>query len=515
MASISDAVGAERVSRVVGYKILPGQFQETTPNLPMRIAVLGQANTANQTGLTNDPVQVTSEQEAGNRFGFGSQIHIMMRILRARTGDITGGIPTIVYPQLPASGAAAQVDTITVTGAATAAATHLIRINGRTIIDGDALSVSIVSGDAVADVASKIADTINACNSCPVTAAAALGVVTMTSKWQDVTAGELTVVVDTQETPVGLSYAVAEVTPAAGDSTTNVGTSLALFGENWNTIVVNPYGKTLAATFENFNGVPGVQNPAGRYLPNVFLPFIALTGDKTSDTVANVTSGLNANEATLVQCPAPGSEGWSFEAAANYCVLLARQAQENPAGTIAGRLLPDMPGPLNGAIGVYGTYNNRDAIVKEGGSTVTVQSQTNIYRIEDFVTTYHPVGQTPLQFSEVRNLLQDWNVRYTILLLEQVNVVDKTIIADDEFTTISDTVKPKQWRAVLTQGITDLSTRAIITDIDFSVNSLQVGISSTNPNRFETFLRYKRTGVVKISSTTVEAGFNFGELQIV
>lgn len=515
MASISNAIGAERVSRVVGYKILPGQFQEVGPNLPMRLSVLGQANTANQTGLTNAPVAVTSEQEAGNRFGFGSQIHIMMRILRARTGDTLGGIPTIVYPQLPASGAAAQVDTITVTGAATGAALHLIRINGRTIIDGDALSVSIASGDAVADVATKIADTINACNSCPVTASATLGVVTVTSKWQDITAGELTVVVDTQNEPVGLSYAVAEVTPGAGDSTTNVAASLALFGENWNTIVLNPYGKGLASTFETFNGVPGVENPSGRYLANVFLPLVALTGDKVSDTVANVTSGLNADQATLVQCPAPNSEGWSFEAAANFAVLFARQAQDNPAGTIAGRLLPDMPGPLNGNIGIYGTYNNRDAIVKEGGSTVTVQSSSNVYRIQDFVTTYHPVGQLPLQFSEVRNLIQDWNVRYTILLAEQIHVVDKTIVDDNEFTIVVNTVKPKQWRAVLNQAITDLSQRAIVTDIEFSVNSLNVGISSVNPNRFETFLRYKRTGVVKISSTTVEAGFNFGEVQIV
>ena len=511
--AISDAVGLERVSRVVGYKILPGNFAETTPNLPMRIAILGQANTANQTGLTNNPVEVTSADQVGQLFGFGSQLHIMMRIIRSRTGDTTGGIPTVVYPQLAASGAAEQVDTITVTGAATGAATHLIRVNGRTIIDGDSLSVSIASGDAVADVASKIADAINACNACPITATSALGVVTMTSKWADLTAGELSVSVDTQNTPVGLAYAVAEVTPSAGDSTTNVAASLALFGENWNTIVVNPYGKGLASTFEDFNGVPGVDTPAGRYLATVFKPFIALTGDKVSDTVANVIASLDADEATLVQCPAPGSEGWSFEAAANVCTLLARQAQNNPSGTVAGQFYPDMPVPENGNIGVYGTYNNRDAIVKDGGSTVTLINSR--YKIEDLVTTYHPTGQNPPQFSEVRTLIQDWNIRYGVLLAEQINVVDKTLLEDNQSTTQSDTVKPKQWRAVLEQLFQDLALRAIIAEPEFSLASLQVSISTTNPNRLETFFRYKRTGIVKIGSTTVEAGFNFGEVNIV
>lgn len=509
----SDAVGLERISRVVGYKILPGNFAEVTPNLPMRIAVFGQANTANQTGLTNTPQAVTSEAEVGNLYGFGSQLHIMMRIIRSRTGDTTGGIPTVIYPQLAASGAAAQVDTITVTGAATGAATHLIRINGRTIIDGDALSVSIASGDAVADVASKIADAINACNSCPVSASAALGVVTVTTKWADVTAGDLTIAVDTQNTPVGLAYAVAEVTPAAGDSTTNVNTSLALFQENWNTIVVNPYGKGLASTFETFNGVPGVDNPTGRYAPTVFLPFVALTGDKVSDTVANVIASIDADEATMVQCPAPNSEGWAFEAAANACALLARQAQDRPSTTVAGRFYPDMPAPIDGNIGVYGTYNNRDAIVKEGGSTVILRNGR--YQVQDFVTSYHPVGQNPAQFAEVRALIQDWNVRYVVLLAEQINVVDKTILEDDQPTTQQDTVKPKQWRAVLNQSFNDLALRAIIAEPDFSTESLQVTISTTNPNRFETFFRYKRTGVAKISSTTVEAGFNFGEVTLV
>jgi hypothetical protein len=41
-------------------------------------------------------------------------------------------------------------------------------------------------------------------------------------------------------------------------------------------------------------------------------------------------------------------------------------------------------------------------------------------------------------------------------------------------------------------------------------NSITVEVSSINPDRLETFFRYKRTGTARISSTTAEAGFNFG-----
>jgi hypothetical protein len=43
-------------------------------------------------------------------------------------------------------------------------------------------------------------------------------------------------------------------------------------------------------------------------------------------------------------------------------------------------------------------------------------------------------------------------------------------------------------------------------------DSILVGISATNPDRIETFFRYKRSGFVRIASTTAEAGFNFGTL---
>ena len=79
---MAEAVGSELLSRIVGYILTGGDFSNTTPNLPMRIAILGEANTANQAGLDTTGKAYTTSQEAGEDFGFGSPIYHIMRILR-------------------------------------------------------------------------------------------------------------------------------------------------------------------------------------------------------------------------------------------------------------------------------------------------------------------------------------------------------------------------------------------------------------------------------------------------
>jgi len=153
---------------------------------------------------------------------------------------------------------------------------------------------------------------------------------------------------------------------------------------------------------------------------------------------------------------------------------------------------------------------NRDAFVKKGLSTAKLVSGS--YEIQDFVTTYHPQGEPVPQFRYCRNLMLDFNVRYGYYLLELINVVDKTIAGDNDPVAVSGVIKPKAWKAILFTYADDLVARALITDASFMQDSLIVGLSTSNPDRLETFFRYKRTAIARISSTTAEAGFNFGTL---
>ena len=503
---VSTAVGLERRAKVVGYQLEKGNFGNLTENLPQRIAIFGQANTANQGSIDNTPFQFTSADEVGNKYGFGSQLHIIARIIRGLNSDIVGGIPTWIYPQLEAGGAAARVQTITVTGGpATAAGVIAVTINGRSIIDGFTLNVAIASGDAVGDIATKIRDAINNCLPCSVSATAAAGVVTCTTKWRGASAQNSNIEILTEDT-VGMAYAVAQTQAAAGDSTAEINSSLALFGNAWNTIVVNPYLKATNALFEAVNGIPGVVPGTGRYGATTWKPFICFTGDVTADTVANVLNGLSNADATIVQCAAPNSKGWPFEAAANVAALVARQAQDEPHLDASEKTYLDMPIPIDEDEGVFGDYNNRDLLVKGGASTVIINAGK--FQIEDLITTYAPAGENPPQFSYVRTLIQDFNFRYAILVKEQENVIGKAIIANDKIPRVSNTVKPDQWKGVLFKLYEELEEKSIIVDAEFSKANTEVAIGENNPDRFETSIDYKRSGFSRIASTTATAGFN-------
>lgn len=502
----SDAVGLERISRVVGYKITKGTFAVTSENLPQRIAILGEANHANQGTLDTDPYEFTSAQKIGQKYGYGSPLYEIARILRPKGSDGVGGIPTIIYPQAEPGGATSKKITITPSGTATGNGTHTIRIAGRNGIDGVFYNINIVTGDTVSSINQKIVDAINAVLGSPVTASTDTYITTVETKWRGLTANELQIAVDRGDNTLGIQYAVNSTQVGAG--TPSIADALAAFGSDWNTIVVNGYGTqaSIMTALEDFNGIADPEIPTGRYAGIIMKPFIALTGT-VADDPTSITDAKLA-QMTIALCPAPLSEGFTFEAAANGAYLFAVISQNAPHLDIAGSYYPDMPVPVDGDIGSMADYNNRDAFVKKGCSTVDLNAGR--YRVQDFVTTYHPDGEIPPQFRYCRNIMLDLNVRYGYYLLEQLYVVDHVIINDDDVVEASNVIQPKRWKAILSEYFDNLVRRALLVDSDFSRTSLIVEINSSNPDRLETFFRYKRSGIARISSTTAEAGFNQG-----
>jgi len=506
MATISTAVGLERISRVSGYKIKKGFFSNETQNLPQIIAVFGEANTANQSGLTVTKREVTSAQEAAELYGYGSPIHAQMRILRPISGDGVGGIPTIVFPQVSDEGATSTTREWTVTGTATANATHTLVVNGRTGIDFQNYSFSVVTGDTATVVAGKIKDAVYGVLGSPVSADNTAGVITFTSKWEGATSAEITISVDFGSVSAGMSYSQTDSTDGAG--AVDLADSFSQFGDDWYTIVTNPYGSAQLSAFEAFNGVPDAENPTGRYAGLLFKPFMAFFGSVLSDKDDLITITDNASrvsQVTNVLCPAPASLGFTYEAVANVVALFARIMQDSPHLDVNNKAYPDMPIPTSGNIGDMADYNNRDLLVKNGCSTVMLEN--GAYKIQDLVTTYHPDGEVPLQYSYARNLNLDWNVSDAYRTLETLRLKDKTLVSDSQIVTVSGAIKPKEWKAVVIDLFNSLAEKALINDPNFSKDSLLVQISATNPNRFETFFRYKRTGIARIESTDVEAGF--------
>lgn len=497
-------VGNERVSKIVGYKLATADFSEVSPNLPQKILIIGEGNTANQATMPLGLTEVNSAADAGNKYGFGSPIYNLMRILRPISGGGIGGIKTVVAAQESPGGATAKTMTITPAGTASGNGTHTVVINGRRGIDGQNYDVNINTGDTVADINTKIVDVVNNVLGAPVTASVVTTTTELVCKWAGLTSQELNISIDTNGDALGLTYAVDQTTAGAG--TPAVTASLDLMGSQWFTVVLNSYGTvgSILDELEAFNGIPDPTNPTGRFDGIIMKPFIAITGSTLEDP--STETNTRRDNVTVAIAPAPLSNGFGFEAAANVSLLYARQAQNAPHLDISGSFYSDMPTPS--AIGDMESYNNRDIIVQKGCSTVELISGR--YKVADFVTTYHPIGELIPQFRYVRSLTQDFNIRFGYFLQEQQNVVDHVIANDGDIVNAEKVIKPKIWKALLNNYADDLANRGIISDPGFLKESLEVSISTTNPDRFETRFRYKRSSFTRIASTIATAGFNFG-----
>lgn len=500
---MSEAVSLDKVSKVVGYVLKTGDFRETSQNLPQRIAIIGEANHLNQGALVTDPVILISAQQAGDLFGYGSPIHHIMRILKPVTNEGVGGIPIVAYPQAAAVGATSKILKVVVSGTATKTGIHNLIISGRYGVDGENYQLNISAGDNAAAINAKIETAVNAVLGCPLIADDWAYETRFESKWKGLTANDISISIDTNGNDLGLVYTVSNVQSATG--TPSITAALESFGNEWNTIVINSYGteSTILTALETFNGIPDPDMPTGRFTGIIMKPFIALTGS-TLENPSSITDSRK-DDVTIAICPAPLSAGLQFEAAANMAVLFANVAQNTPHLDVSGKSYPDMPTPSS--IGAMSAYSTRDEIVKKGCSTVDLVSEA--YQVQDFVTTYHKTGENPPQFRYCRNLVIDFNIRYAYYILEQTNVVDHVIAADGDTVDAQNVIKPKQWRGIINTFASSLASRGLIADPAFMQNSIQVNVGVANPDRLETKFKYKRTGLVRISSTEATAGFNF------
>jgi phage tail sheath gpL-like len=501
------AVDSNRLSNVVGYDLRPGEFNQVTPNLPQRIVILGQPNSANEADITENEVKEYSLlKPVGDRYGYGSPIYNAMRILRPQSGTGVGSVKTIIIPQKASSSATKKKLNVEPTGTASANATHTLVINGRRGIGAARYDFTIVKGEGPAAIAQKLVDTVNNALAAPVTGTLDTTVSSTESllaetKFAGKIADELNIEVDTNDQPAGISYSVTE--DQAGGGVPTIQPALDKFVE-WNTIVINPYGTDVHSTLEDFNGKPSEYGGTGRYSPTVFKPFVALFGNRDGDTTIDFSN--QKEEVTNVVCPAPNSPNFNHEVAASYARLLSVTAQNTPHLDIQGRKLPDIT--TGETAGKFSDYNFRDAAVKRGWSTAEIDA--GAYVVRDFVTTYHPDGEQPLQFNHVRNLIIDWNIRFRYYLLEETFVTGKAIATNGTFVQASDVIKPKQWKAQLAEFAEDLGADGLISDPAFFKANTEVTIDDTNPDRLNTEIKYKRTGFARILSTTASAGFALG-----
>ena len=514
MTAISTSVPLDWVSAIVGYSIEGSLEGADLGFLPQAIDIVAEVSTGALQPSVAESFEFTTAKQVGDRYGNDNPAYLAARILRPLSGDKLGSVKTRILAVKEDGTATAGTSTIGISGTATSNATHLMRVNGRTSIDGSAYSFNVEEGDAAADIAQKMADAVNKVYGCPGTGAEVTGDFVLTSGWKGATA-IVNVEVEVGDNDAGINYSTTNVAGTGQLSTalTPGGTNnvLDLIGDQWTTLIVNclaPSSTNLDA-YESWNGDPN--SKSGRYLATLFKPAMVLFGDNTADTLSECTALTDARKAevTNVLCPAPNSDNFDFEAAADVAFEYGYIAHTSPSEDPLKTLLSNIT--IADSIGDFSNPTNRNEIVKIGSSTV--KKNGIYYEIQDLVTTYHPDDEpdTAKIFRYARDLMCDWNIRYAYMLLEEQYVVGKTIVSDDDVSGAPNTISPKRWRGILkTRFAPSLITNGIITDKAFFDENVNVQISGTNPNRLETNFKVKRTGVARVNSTTAVTQFNFG-----
>ena len=158
--AISTAVDASAVARVVGIKTIFKDLRAgNILGLPQRIAVVGQGSSAAVYATTKR--QVTSAQEVGSLYGFGSPVHLAAQQLFPVDGDGVGTIPVTVYPLVDDGSGVVSTGSVTPGGSPTVAASYVVRVNG---VESEPFVISV--GDVVATVTAAMTAAINAVSAC-------------------------------------------------------------------------------------------------------------------------------------------------------------------------------------------------------------------------------------------------------------------------------------------------------------------------------------------------------------
>lgn len=405
----------------VGAAVKNVQFQPAAQTLPRKILIIGvQPVTLGATIPQKTVYRITSPEDAGSRWGFGTMIHRLA--VQAFRGS--QGIETWV---LPLDGDATPVEaagSISFLTAASAAGTvHLY-------VAGIHVPIAVAKGDTIIQMGAKATAAINADQDLPVTATDLLtGTVDIDAKtegayWGDYIELDFNLGFE-QVLPAGVTASIVGLTGGAGTYTRvldgledGLGTGDVANEKHFTDVIHGFVAETQVA--EDLSEYNGEGNDfVGLYSKTVARPFRSLFGDV--GVGASGLAGALAFAATYKETDrtngimsVPGSRNHIQEIAALAIGIAARIHNNRAAETLVGQVLP---GIIPGALADQWTadYNNRDIAVKGGVSPTTALN--GVVRMSNLLTVYNPASvpiesngyRSMISISKIQNIL--WNIQ--------------------------------------------------------------------------------------------------------
>lgn len=486
------AVTASAVSRVTGVGVQYKNFNSgAAAMLPQRLVVIGVGNT----GVTYDATKFEATgtaEEIGERYGYGSPLHLVARQLFPMTGK-GATFPVTFIPLAETAGSTAASGEIGCTGTASAAGSGVVKIGGITA------DFTVANGADSAVVLATVKEAIARVIDMPVTAGTvADGKLPVTSKAKG-TVGNLIKVAVVANIP-GLTFSTKNLTGGASDP--DVDEALTKVAEVWETAVLNTFPYNDNSRLEKFM-IWG----KGRWDDLTKKPVLCYHGctddyrTRTAVTDARPTDWINALIVSV------GSPELPYCIAAKAMVNdILTTADSNPALGYKGLL----EGLESGIDQVQEDYLVRNNSVNKGSSTNIKNG--SVAELNDIVTMYHPASEGKFPSRRyVVDLIKLMNVVYNVrLIMEADDKKGAPIVGDNEITSNRAAIQPKTIKSEFVALAYSLTDRAIIRDTEFTVKNIEVAEDKENPKRINVTFPVKVSGNLEVASTDIVYGFYLG-----
>lgn len=455
---IAVAASVTTVCRLVGSAIA------AIPKMPMKVTYTYGAVTAAPVGSTVGNGTVTALSVTGTPLPGDYE-------LKVNTAVANGGVWTLKDPN-----GTVISSTITMTPAP----------GGATVINVGGIQFTLTDGSTDFAVGDDFTITV------PATA------VNLTAKWKGVSGNDLFIAIEGQD--LGTTFAITQ--PTGGLVNPSLATPLTLFGNVWETLVLN------ALNISDTTALDALKTTGeARWGELVRKPFVAFTGN-TKTTVADATavSSVRTTDKINAQLVAPGSKNLPFVVAARQLARIAKIANNNPPTDYGGQRATGLTG---GADADQWDYAKRDQAVKAGSSTIEVID--GVVSISDVVTFYRPTGEPTPAYRYVVDVIKLMNILFNIdLIFSQLPWGAGPLIPDTQPTVNPNARRPKDAKAAINKLHDSLGLNAIISDPATAKKSTIASIDSGNPKRLNWETTVQLSGNSNIISAKLSFGFYFG-----
>ena len=367
--------------------------------MPWKNLLIGQP-LSDKASYNGKLVKVNSDEQADAYFGEGSQLALMCKAFRknSKTSELWA------LPVADGEGKATGSITAAVSASAGLPFAGVVRL----MVGGQAVAVSVAALDKAADVATKIAASINANKNLPVTASAADGAVTLTAKNGGKNGEQIDIRYNHyqgEELPEGLTLTVAEMAHGGADTAyTTANVSNIIAGTWFNAIVTGSAEKSNVDFIKDL-----LDERWTATVQQTGVVFVPVSGSAE----ALVAEGNKYNSQVVVVPALPESATPGYEVAAAVLGVVAPLAQNDPAAPLSNYAVKGVVAPK--AEDQLGMAGNND-LLKAGCALLTAGSDGTVY-LKRIVTTYKttPNGASDTSYQQVETIFTlsylrwDWN----------------------------------------------------------------------------------------------------------